>query len=202
MEVEPQLEASGKQNWRSIMLSHKAFTCLGLVQTWWFPARSNLVLIWDSEELLSMGLPDSTQSIAIVIVGVILAIRWLEAHAEENNRQESPIKEQWEEIDCLKVLDNFDTTCKVLKIPIEVKKIWARRQLMPWFRANMTTSLYEYAKKHMSKHSRMYRQFISDGHWIRSFQASCRNATECSEFCSKNKGQEQVIVTGENEKKD
>ena len=38
----------------------------------------------------------------------------------------------------------------------EVKKIGARRHLMPSFRANMTAWLYEYAKKHMSKHSRMY----------------------------------------------
>ena len=30
-------------------------------------------------------------------------------------------------------------------------KIWARRRLMPWIRANMTAWLYEYAKKHMSK---------------------------------------------------
>ena len=27
---------------------------------------------------------------------------------------------------------------------------------MPWFRANMTAWLYQYAKKHMSKHSRVY----------------------------------------------
>ena len=28
---------------------------------------------------------------------------------------------------------------------------------MPWFRANMTAWLYEYAKKHMSKHGRISR---------------------------------------------
>ena len=27
---------------------------------------------------------------------------------------------------------------------------------MPWFRANMTAWLYEYAKKHMSKHGKVY----------------------------------------------
>ena len=35
---------------------------------------SNLVLIWDSEDLLYMGLPDSSQPITIVIVGVMMAI--------------------------------------------------------------------------------------------------------------------------------
>ena len=86
MEVEPLLEASGKRNWRSIMLTHDEFPCHCLLQTWWYPERSNLVLIWDSGELLSMGLPDSSQPITIVIVGVMMAIRWLEDHVRENNR--------------------------------------------------------------------------------------------------------------------
>ena len=45
---------------------------------------------------------------------------------------------------------------------MEVKKIWARRRLMPWFRANMTAWLYNYAKKHMSKHSRLYSAYQLD----------------------------------------
>ena len=55
MEMEPLLEASGKRNWRSIMLTHDLLPCPCLLQTWWYPGRSNLVLIWDSRELISMG---------------------------------------------------------------------------------------------------------------------------------------------------
>ena len=131
MEVEPLLEASGKRNWRSIMLTHDEFPCHCLLQTWWYPKRSNLMLIWDSGELLSMGLPDSSQPVTIVIVGVMMAIRWLEAHVRENNRQEAPTREQLRKLDCLKDLDLFETMCKVLNIPMEVKKIWARKRLMP-----------------------------------------------------------------------
>ena len=162
MEVEPLLEASGKRNWRSIMLTHDEFPCQCLLQTWWYPKRSNLMLIWDSGELLSMGLPDSSQPIKIVIVGVLMAIRWLEAHVRENNRQEAPTREQLRKLDCLKDLDLFETMCKILNIPMEVKKIWARKRLMPWLRANMTAWLYEYAKKHMSKHGRVYSKYQLD----------------------------------------
>ena len=88
--------------------------------------RSNLVLIWDSGELLSMGLPDSSQLITVRTVGVMMAIRWLEAHEWENNPQETPTKEQLQELDCLKDLDLFETTCKILNIPMKVKRIWAR----------------------------------------------------------------------------
>ena len=109
-----------------------------------------------------MCLPDSSQPITIVIVGVMMAIRWLEAHVKENNRQETPTREQLQELDCLKDLDLFETMCKILNIPMEVKKIWARRRLIPWFRANMTAWLYEYAKKHISKHSRVYSVYQLD----------------------------------------
>ena len=162
MDVEPLLEPSGKRNRRSIMSTHDELPCHCLLQTWWYPRRSDLVLIWDCGELLSMGLPDSSQPITIVIVGVMMAIRWLEAHVKENNRQETPTREQSQELDCLTDLDLFETMCKILNIPIEGKKLWARRRLMPWFRANMTAWLYEYAKKHMSKHSRVYSVYQLD----------------------------------------
>ena len=54
-----------------------------------------------------------------------MAIRWLEAHKGGTIRQEAPTKEQLEELNCLKDLDLFETMCKVLNIPMEVKKIWA-----------------------------------------------------------------------------
>ena len=95
------MEASGKRKWRSIMLTHDEFPCHCLLQTWWYPGRSNPVLIWDSGELLSMGLPDTSRPITIVIVGVMMAIRWLEAHVKENNRQEAPTREQLQKLDCL-----------------------------------------------------------------------------------------------------
>ena len=85
-----------------------------------------------------------------------MAIRWLEAHVKENTRQETPTKEQLQEFDCLKDLDLFETTCKILKFPTDQKT------LMAWFRANMTAWLYEYAKKHMSKHIRVYSAYQLD----------------------------------------
>ena len=62
-----------------------------------------------------MGLPDSSQPIPTVIIGAMMAIRWLDAHVRENNRQEAPTKDQLEEIDCLKYLDLFGTMSKNLE---------------------------------------------------------------------------------------
>ena len=108
----------------------------------------------------------------------MMEIRWLEAHVKKKNRQEAPAREELKRLDCLKVLDLFETTCKILNTPMEVKKIWARRQLMPWFRGNMTAWLFEYAKKHMSKHSRVYCAYqldIGAGAFKRAF-VTHRNA--------------------------
>ena len=125
-----------------------------------------------------MGLSDSSQPIAIVIVGVMKALQWLEAYVKENNRQETPTREQLQELDCLKDFDFFKTTCKILNVPMEVKKIWARRRLNPWFRAYRTAWLCDYAQKHMSKHSRVYsayQQDIGAGAFKRAF-VTHRNA--------------------------
>ena len=111
MEVEPLQEASGKRNWRSIMSTHDELPCHCLLQTWLYPGRSNLMLIWDCGELLSMGIPDSSQRITIVIVEVTMAIRWLEAHVREINIQEAPTKERLQDLDCPKKIEIFLRQC-------------------------------------------------------------------------------------------
>ena len=79
------------------------------------------------------------------------------------------------------------------------EKIKARRRLMPWFRANLTASLYEYAKKHMSKHSRVYSAYqldIGGGAFKRAF-ITHRNAVTTA--VKRILGQ--VYVTGERKKR-
>ena len=122
-------------------MTHDEFPCHCLLQTWWYPGRSNLVLICDCGELLSINLPDSPQPITIVSVGVMMAIRRLEAHVKENNRQETPTKKQLQELDCLKDSDLFETTSKILNIPMEVKKI--RANMTAWSKHSICRSTAE-----------------------------------------------------------
>ena len=71
IEKEPLLEASGKRNWRRIVSTHYEFPCHSLLQTWWYTGRSNVVLIWVSGELLSVGLSDSSQPRKIVKMNLL-----------------------------------------------------------------------------------------------------------------------------------
>ena len=167
MEVEPLLEESGKRYWRSIMLKHDELPCHCLPQTWWYPGRSNLVMISDSGELISIVYETHQQPITIALVGVMIATRWLEAHVKENNRQEAPTEEQLEELGCLKDLELFETMCEILNMPVQVKRLWARRRLMPWLRAYMTAALYEMSKSIAYVEAQQSVHFVSTGHRVR-----------------------------------
>ena len=61
MGFEPLLEASGERNLPSINLTHGECRCHCLAQTVWYPDHSNLCLIWDVQEIRSVGLPDHQQ---------------------------------------------------------------------------------------------------------------------------------------------
>ena len=81
------------------MLTHDELPCHCLPQTWSSPGQSSQVLIWYSGELLFMALQDSLQSITVILVGIMMAIRWLEAHVRAGS------SEHLEELDCLTDFD-------------------------------------------------------------------------------------------------
>ena len=173
MEVEPLLGASGYRTRRNIVRTHGEYPCHCLAQTLWYPKRGNLILIWDVEELYSTGLPDQNQPVSIVVVSAMLAVRWLEAYADTDEQETAvPTPEQLSNVKMSSELDLFRTTCKVLRIPKAIERIWSRQRLMPWFRAVMTSWMYERAKRHMSRNTEAYQSFqldIGPGAYKRAF---------------------------------
>ena len=165
-EVEPFLGASGYRTTRNILITHG-------VQTLWYPKRGNLVLVLDLEELYSTGLPDQNQPVSIVVVSVMLAARWLEANAG-TSEQETAVAtpEQLSNVKMNNNLDLFGTTCKVLRIPKAIGRIWSRQRLTPWFSAVMTSCMYERVKRHMSRNTEACQSFqldIGPGAYKRAF---------------------------------
>ena len=73
MELEPLLGASGERNLRSIEITHGECPCHCLAQTVWYPEHTNLCLVWDVEEIRSIGLPDHQQKVTIFVVSTMLA---------------------------------------------------------------------------------------------------------------------------------
>ena len=74
MELEPLLEASGERNLRSIEITHGECPCHCLAQTVWYPDHANLCLVWDVEEIRSIGLPDHRQKVTLLVVSTMLAL--------------------------------------------------------------------------------------------------------------------------------
>ena len=163
IEVEPLLGASGYRTRRNILMTHGEYPCHCLAQTLWYPKRGSLVLVWDVEELYSTRLPDQNQQGSIVVVNAMLAVRWLEANAGTSEQETAvPTPEQLSNVKVNQDLDLFRTTCKVLRIPKAIERIWSRQRLMLWFRAVMTLWMYERAKRHMSRNTEAYQSFQLD----------------------------------------
>ena len=103
----------------------------------------------------------------------MLAVRWLEANAGTSEQETAvPTPEQLSNLKLNHDLDLFRTTCKVLRIPKAIERIWSRQRLMPWFRAVMTSWMYESANSHMSRNTEAYHSFqldIGPGAYRRAF---------------------------------
>ena len=108
-----------------------------------------------------------------MIAGIKIAIKWLEAHVKENNRQEAPTKDQLEELDCLKDWDIFETACKISNIPVDQKTTDATIQ-------GQHDCLVVRVCQKACIETQECVQLVSDGHRIGSFQASFRKTSESS----------------------
>ena len=162
MELEPVLEASGERNLRSIDLTHGECPCHCLAQTVWYPYHANLCLIWDVEEIRSLGLPDHQQKQTLLVVSTMLALRWIEENVTKYRETKTPTAESIYAIDYSRRLELFETACKVFAIPMEVRHIWSRLRFFLWFRATLTSWLYMVTKDHMRKYQKEYRQFQAE----------------------------------------
>ena len=93
MELEPLLEASGESNLRSIEITHGDCPCHWLAQTVWCPEHTNHCLVWDVEQIRSIGLPDHQQKVTILVVSTMLALRWIEENIAKYRESKTPTAE-------------------------------------------------------------------------------------------------------------
>ena len=138
-----------RQRWRS-----NPTDSIGLSNLEKYPADS-----WG----VSVSLLDQTQNVTILLVSTMLAVRWLKANAGTTEQEmDVPNPEQLGRVSLSKRLDLFRTTCKVLRKTKARESIWARQRLMPWFRAVMTSGVYEHPKRHRSRNTEAYQSFQLD----------------------------------------
>ena len=123
MELEPLLEVSGERNLRSIEITHGECPCHCLAQTVWYPEHSNICLVWDVEEIRSIGLPDHQQKLTILVVSTMLALRWIEENVTKYRESMTPKVESIYAIDYSRRIELFETVCKLFAIPMEVRHV-------------------------------------------------------------------------------
>ena len=113
MDLEPLLKTLGERNLRNINLTHGECPCNCLAQTVWYPEHSNLCLIWDVEEVRSIGLPDHRQKVTLLVVSSILGLRWIEENVTKYRESRAPTAESIHAIDYSRRLELCETACKV-----------------------------------------------------------------------------------------
>ena len=131
MELEPLLEASGERNLRCINLTHGECPCHCLAQTVWYPEHSNLCLIWDVEEVRSIGFPDHRQKVTPLVMSLMLALRWIEENVTKYRESKTPTAESIHNFDYSRGLELIETACQVFAIPMEIKHVWSRIRFFP-----------------------------------------------------------------------
>ena len=109
---ERNLEASEERNLRSIDITHGQSPCHCLAQTVWYPNHANLCLIWDVEEIRSIGLPDHRQKVTLLVVSTLLALRCIEENVTKYRESKTPTSEQIYAIDYSRRLELFDMHAK------------------------------------------------------------------------------------------
>ena len=126
------------------------------------PEHTNLCLVWDVEEIRSIGLPDHQQNVTILVVSTMLALRWIEENVTKYGESKAATAESIHAIDYSRRLELFETVCKVFAIPMEVRHVWSRIRFFLWFRATLTSWLYIATKDHMKNYQKEYRQFLAE----------------------------------------
>ena len=91
----------------------------------WFPEQSDLCLIWDVEEIRSIGKADHQQIFTLFVVSSMLALRWIEENVMKYRESKTPTEESIHAIDYSRRLELFENACKVLAVPIKVRPVWS-----------------------------------------------------------------------------
>ena len=136
--------------------------CHCLAQTPWYPEQSNLCLIWDVEELWSLGLSDHQQKVTLFVVSLMLVLQWIEENVTKYRESRAPTVESTHAIDYSRRLELFEIACKVFAEPMEVRHLWSRIRFFSWFRATLKSWLYTLTRNHMKKHQKEYRRFLAE----------------------------------------
>ena len=126
MVFEHLLETSGEPNLRSINLMHKEYLCHCQAQTVWYPEQPIFCLIWNVEEIQSIGLTEGQQNDTLLVVSSMLALRWIEENIAKYWESEAPTVETIHAIDYSRRLELFETACKEFSAPMEVRQVWGR----------------------------------------------------------------------------
>ena len=127
--------------------------CGCTAETIYYSERRLFTIVWDREDLRSIGLPPPDAQTVIWPLKSYLPLRILEANPRKTNFPQVELKRRMRKFDYRKQIDLFDTFIKLTGTPKEIEIRWSRRQHHPRFRAYMVGMLFRVAKEHQKKYT-------------------------------------------------
>ena len=83
-------------------------------------------MIWDIEAIRPIGLPDHQQKVTFFVVSSTLALQLIEENIAKRRESQAPTVETIHAIDNSRMLELFETACKVFAEPMEVRHVCSR----------------------------------------------------------------------------
>ena len=157
IDLEPLLKISREKIFWSINSAHSDYPCHCAAQTFWYPERSKLGLIWEVEEVKSLVLLDHEQPFIVFLVSSMMALRSVEESSLSYREGIATTIENIYTIDFSRSLELFETL-----VTTEVKRIWSQLLFFPLVWATLTSWLYKRAKTQMKMHVKEYIQFLME----------------------------------------
>ncbi len=154
---EPLMVASGDRSSDCINRYHKNLPCYCTVESIWYSKDNLMFVVWDLEDLESLGLPHKNSNHVIFCVKNYLPVRWIAANPTAFSQVEAPTEESLKRVDVEKNL----SLCDVFSVMMTdfVENSWERRFDDPRMRARMIDIVYKVARQHHDRFADQYSPF-------------------------------------------
>ncbi len=159
IQVEPLFVASGDRSADCINRTRKKLPCHCPVESLWYTKKKCMILVWEIDELESLGLPPKDADIVIFSVKHYLLVRWIVANPEAFRENKVPTADSFAKLNLIRSMSLSETFAICLDADSHSRDSWERSVDDPKMRAYLLDYIYKIARQHRSLFENAYAPF-------------------------------------------
>ncbi len=157
--LDPLLVSSGDRSSDCVNRTHKKMPCYCVTECVWYARRKCFFLVWDVDELESIGLTHQDQDAIIFALKYYLPVRWIVGNPKAFLRREAPTAASFEELDVNLNLSLSDVFSICVAADDHSRDSWDRSSDDPRVRAHMINFIYTVARQHHQVFAELYNRY-------------------------------------------